>query len=114
METVQLDATAIVDWTSFHKVFAEVMGFPDFYGMNMNAWIDCMSSLNDSGMTRFALQPEEQLTIEIMETKDFAERLPEIFTALCVDTAFVNQRYAHSANQPVQWAGRPVVLLAFL
>ena len=114
METVRLDTTAIVDWTSFHRAFADLMGFPDFYGMNMNAWIDCMSSLDESGMTRFVLRPQEQLTIEVTNTEEFARRVPEIFTALCECTAFVNQRYVHSADQPIQWAAQPVILLAFL
>jgi len=72
MKIVRLDTTRIVDWTSFHKVFAGLMGFPDFYGMNRDAWIDCMSSLNESGMTRFTLQSGEQLTIEVTDTEDFA------------------------------------------
>jgi RNAse (barnase) inhibitor barstar len=113
MEIVRLDTNSIVDWTSFHRVFADLMGFPHFYGMNMNAWIDCMSSLDDSGMTRFALEPHEQLTIEVLNTEQFAESLPEIFTAFITCTAFVNQRYLDSADQPVQWAGQPVILLAF-
>ncbi len=35
---VRIDTNRIVDWNSFHDVFAEAFGFPDFYGRNMNAW----------------------------------------------------------------------------
>jgi hypothetical protein len=50
---VRIDATSIRDWNSFHAVFKQAMGFPDFYGANMDAWIDCMSYLDDpaAGMT---------------------------------------------------------------
>ncbi len=48
MAVVRLDCDRITDWESFHSLFAEVFGFPDFYGRNMNAWIDCMSYLDDS------------------------------------------------------------------
>jgi len=34
---------AITDWASFHDVFMHTLGFPDFYGRNMDAWIDCMT-----------------------------------------------------------------------
>lgn len=62
-----MDAEAITGWESFHETFRQVMGFPSFYGMNMDAWIDCMSYLDDEDarMTRFHLGAEESLSIEI-------------------------------------------------
>ncbi len=47
MEIV-IDFKKIKDWKSFHDQFSEVMGFPNFYGENMNAWIDCMSYIDDT------------------------------------------------------------------
>jgi Barstar (barnase inhibitor) len=43
---VSLDCKEISDWNSFHEGFARVFGFPDFYGKNMDAWIDCLTSLD--------------------------------------------------------------------
>src|SRR5688572_7987636 len=40
---IKIDTQRITDWKSFHNLFAEVFGFPGFYGRNMDAWIDCMS-----------------------------------------------------------------------
>jgi hypothetical protein len=53
MTLVRLDCRRLVDWESFHTAFAEAFGFPLYYGRNMNAWIDCMSCLDEpgSGMT---------------------------------------------------------------
>ncbi len=53
MTLVKLDSRRITDWDTFHDVFAEVFGFPGFYGRNMNAWIDCLTCLDDpsAGMT---------------------------------------------------------------
>jgi RNAse (barnase) inhibitor barstar len=93
MSFVRLDTTKITDWASFHQVCKEAFGFPDFYGKNMNAWIDCMSSLDEEGMTKFLLGADENLNIEIIETEIFNSRLPEIFKELIECTAFVNQRY---------------------
>jgi RNAse (barnase) inhibitor barstar len=47
---VSIPVDLITDWPSFHDVFKQALGFPDFYGRNMNAWIDCLTYLND-GMT---------------------------------------------------------------
>lgn len=78
----------------------EVFGFPDFYGKNMDAWIDCMSSLDEEGMTRFLIKPDEMLQIEITETEAFRTRLREIFDAFVDCSAFVNQRYTDSGRTP--------------
>jgi len=43
---VTVPVEKITDWPSFHDVFHETLGFPKFYGRNMNAWIDCMTSID--------------------------------------------------------------------
>jgi hypothetical protein len=56
MATVRLDASLITDWNSFHTTCRETFGFPEFYGMNMNAWIDCLTYLDEGdGMSQFHL-----------------------------------------------------------
>jgi hypothetical protein len=95
VKSVQLATAEIRDWSSFHDTFAKLLGFPDFYGTNMNAWIDCMSYLDDpaAGMSSLHLEPGEWLTIEVSETEDFQRRCPEQFAELVVCTSFVNQRF---------------------
>lgn len=53
MPYVQIDGNELTNWATFHDVFETVLGFPSFYGRNMNAWIDCMTSLDApaDGMT---------------------------------------------------------------
>lgn len=102
MATVRLETESISDWQSFHETCREVFGFPDFYGMNMDAWIDCMSYLDeDAGMTRFNLSEGEKLHIEVSATESFNRRLPEIFDALVECSAFVNQHYVEDGKAPV-------------
>ena len=94
MTTVRLNTEQITDWASFHLVWKEAFGFPDFYGNNMNAWIDCMSYLTvDDGMTQIKISSDEILQIEVTRTENFNTRLPEIFDALVECTAFVNNRF---------------------
>lgn len=105
---VRIDTQAITDWASFHHVFAEVLGFPELYGRNMDAWIDCISSLDapTAGMTRLHVQPGEVLTLQLDHVRDFAVRCPEQYTAAIECSAFVNWRRAE--------AGEPsLVALAF-
>jgi RNAse (barnase) inhibitor barstar len=101
--SVKIDALRIKNEDSFHSVFAETMGFPKFYGKNMNAWIDCMSYLNDSNaeMTKFSVMADEICIIEISSSEDFSKRLPEIFSALVESTASVNQRAKKSGRSPL-------------
>ncbi len=71
---VTIPTDAIVDWDSFHEVFRTALGFPDFYGRNMDAWIDCMTSIDDpsSGMTDPSVAPGELFALRI----DDASALP--------------------------------------
>ena len=73
---IDVPVKRIVDWAAFHEVFAEALGFPAFYGRNMNAWIDCMAGADDpdTGMVRAAVQPGQLTTLQIDDAADFARR----------------------------------------
>src|SRR5215213_9411282 len=91
MPLVRLDAARLPDWDSFHTVFAMAFGFPDFYGRNMNAWIDCMTSLDapDDGMTSVHGTAADPVVLQL----DNADAVPRpIFDALVECAAFVNWR----------------------
>ena len=66
MKRIQLDTAEIRDWDSFHQVFQEAMGFPEFYGRNLDAWIDCMSYLDDpaAGMSQVSVERGKALLLE--------------------------------------------------
>lgn len=100
---VRIPTNLISDWPSFHKVFAEALGFPDFYGQNMDAWIDCMTYADDSEAHMLArgVVPGEILTLQIDEVSDFAGRCPEQFKALVECTAFVNYRRVEVGGKPI-------------
>jgi hypothetical protein len=91
---VSIDCPKIHDWDSFHDEFAAVFGFPDFYGRNMNAWIDCMTSLDepDHGMTRIHAPKGNVLTMQLEGVAPFREQYPDLYAALIECAAFVNWR----------------------
>ena len=84
MTIVTIDAGAIQDWDDFHSAFSKAFGFPSFYGRNMDAWIDCLTHLDDaeSGMTAVTVDPGAVLTLQIDRIDVFADRCPEAYAAL--------------------------------
>jgi hypothetical protein len=100
---VQLDTARIADWASFHDVCASALGFPEFYGRNMNAWVDCMTSVDEpaDGMTRVHAPKGGMLVLSLSDATDFAARCPDIFDALIDSVAFVNYRRMDVGEPPV-------------
>ena len=98
-----LDCNSIRDWASFHEEFARVFGFPAFYGRNMDAWIDCMTSLDApaDGMSSVHCNPGSVVTLELATVKAFARRCPEQYDALIECSAFVNWRRLELGNPSV-------------
>jgi RNAse (barnase) inhibitor barstar len=94
MTLVKLDTRRILDWHTFHEVFAEVFGFPEFYGRNINAWVDCMTYLDDAsaGMTKVHASPGNVVVLELEHVDDFTRRCPEQYAAIIECAAFVNWR----------------------
>ena len=103
MKRVSLDTTRIKDRDSFHDEFARAFGFPDFYGRNMNAWIDCMSYLDEpeSGMTSIPLEKGEPIVLDIPAALEFKTRCRELFDDLIECSAFVNKRFVDSGDIPI-------------
>jgi len=93
-EIIRIDGAAICEWKRFHEISAEVFGFPDFYGNNMNAWIDCMADLRiDSRMSKFLLQPRQMLQIELLNSKLLRMNTADVFDGLLAGAAAVNRRF---------------------
>lgn len=78
------------------------MGFPDFYGANMDAWIDCMTYLESKdGMTKVHVPKGGVLLIQLLNAKDLKERFPDAYNALIECSAFVNYRRLDQGDAPV-------------
>ena len=103
MRIIYLDCKSVGDWQSFHKLFADTLGFPDFYGSNMDAWIDCMTFLDEpeARMSTIHVQPGEVLTLVLNNANSLKVRLPDIYEALLECTAFVNSRRIEQGEPPV-------------
>lgn len=100
---IAIPAPLISDWESFHTVFEKVLGFPAYYGRNMDAWIDCMTYVDDpdAGMVGAPVERGELLTLRLDDAADFEVRCPEQYAALIECAAFVNYRRMETGGQPV-------------
>ncbi len=102
MKTIEVPFSIFKSAGTFHTEFAEIMGFPGYYGHNWDAWIDCMSYLDApaAGMTRVSLKKNEQLEFKIVGY-EFAEELDksDVFRDFCICSGFVNSRFAERQSQ---------------
>jgi hypothetical protein len=103
MVRVTIDTCTIVDWESFHDTFSRAFGFPGFYGRNMNAWVDCLTSLDDpnAGMTTVRVPCGEVLILSLSDAADLARRCPDIYNAIVECSAFVNYRRLEQGHDAV-------------
>jgi hypothetical protein len=103
MVRVKINCAEIQDWPSFHKVFAEKFGFPDFYGRNMDAWIDCLSDLDEpeAGMTNIHCPKGDYVLLELENVGEFRRKCPEQYRALIDCAAFVNYRNVEVGEHPL-------------
>jgi hypothetical protein len=103
MKIVVVDTKQIVDWESFHNVFAQAFGFPSYYGRNLDGWIDCMTHLNDptGSDTAIHVGAGEVVTLHLAHMSEFSKRCPDIHAALIDCSAFVNFRLIEQGNPPV-------------
>jgi hypothetical protein len=100
---VTVDMSSIESWDSFHTVFKEALGFPDFYGCNMDAWIDCLTSLDtpEDGLTAVHAPVGGVMVLELPGARALKARCPDIYSALIECSAFVNYRRIAIGGDPV-------------
>lgn len=90
----------ITDWDGFHDTFSRTLGFPDFYGRNMNAGIDCLT-YEDDRMTAFPVQAGAVRTLHLVDCREFFARCPELYEALIDSAAFFNWRRIELGDPPI-------------
>lgn len=61
MITLSIDLKEINGVIEFHNKFKQLFGFPDFYGNNFHAFVDCLTSLRipEDGMTSVNIKQDE-------------------------------------------------------
>ncbi len=90
LKSIRFTMQQLASWESFHDSFAQALGFFDGYGRNMDAWIDCMSSLQpDDNLTEYSIADDEVLGLELEDFESFSREHPEQCAELLQCTAFL-------------------------
>ncbi|TMB03094.1 MAG: barstar family protein [Deltaproteobacteria bacterium] len=100
MPRIVLPTSEIRNEKTFHAVCQRVFGFPDFYAHTMDAWVDCLSCLDDpaADMSSFTLATGELLVIVVPNSANLKD---DLFTALIDGTIAVNGRFVDRGKPPV-------------
>lgn len=108
MAKIILNANEFSSWDYFHDYFSKSFGFPDWYGRNMNAWIDLMTYLDDpdDSTTTFKIDPSDVLIIEINNCSNLTGIQDEVLQTIIDCCSFVNYRRMDLSE-------RPFILLAY-
>ena len=86
-----IDASKITSVETLHDTFQEAFGFPDYYGRNMDAWIDCMSNLDDE-MNKVQVKEGEIVELQLDNIEVLKENHPDLYADIIECAAFVNWR----------------------
>jgi len=99
MPRIVLPTSEIRNEKTFHAACQRVFGFPDFYAHTMDAWVDCLSCLDDpaADMSSFTLAPGELLLIVVPDSAKLKE---DLFTGLIDGAIAVNTRFAERGKPP--------------
>ncbi|MFD2587566.1 barstar family protein [Croceitalea marina] len=89
MITFKIDGKKLTNWNSFHLEFKTELNFPDYYGANMNSWIDCIDDLT-----------EQPILLQIENGNFLKENKPELLNAILESGAFVNYRKINQGQKP--------------
>lgn len=91
---IHLDLSQVKNWDTFHEMFKRELGFPDYYGKNMDAWIECIGDIHgDVGMTNLSLPYDTGLTLCFTHARFFKYKHPNIYKAIRECTDFANKSY---------------------
>lgn len=100
---VTVDGAAMITADAMHAELARAFGFPDWYGHNLDALLDCLSSLDEPGMSALALAPDATVTLAITA----AAAIPApLYHALLDVVAAANQRVGAAGPRVVVAATR--------
>ncbi len=100
---ISVPTEKITDRNSFHEVFSKCFGFPEFYGKNMDAWVDCMGYLDspESSMSSVTVPADGIAIIQLEDAESFKNRCSEQYNDLVECTSFVNMRCVSAGRTPI-------------
>ncbi len=100
MKTLQIDFGSVVTLADMHALLKATFGFPEFYGNNVNALIDCLSDLRypEYGMSKFHLDSLDDVLL--LEIKNLPNRDPLIINHFLTAIQGVHDKNLYADRTP--------------
>lgn len=100
LKKLLVDFGQVKSLREMHEELARIFAFPDFYGKNVNALIDCWSSLcyPEDKMTGIVLAMDETVLLEVKGMPNLDEMMMNHFV---VAVENVNERAMDRNEQPL-------------
>lgn len=99
---IRIDARRLVDPAGLHAALGEAFGFSNGYGKNLDALVDCLTSLDNpkAALSRIQIFPGHMILIalENYDPKDSSAAQVKTLTDV---VAFVNWRRLEKGQPPV-------------
>jgi RNAse (barnase) inhibitor barstar len=101
--SIRIIASQILNWNAFHSFFQREFGFPEFYGRNVNAWIDCMGDLDkpENGMSTFTVKKGQMLVLHLTHIDELKRKAPDIYYMILECSAHINRNRMASGELPL-------------
>lgn len=107
---IEIDGRDLVGWPGFHDCFARTLGFPSYYGRNLDAWVDMMEEALEAGPE--GKQIDRTVTLRVSHWQSLQDHGPAQAKALIAAIAAVNERVvdARAVNKRAGEAGETALL----
>ena len=98
-KVVEIDGSILKDTNSFHKEIKFKFGFPEYYGMNLDALEECILDLNEPGISRnFRLTKNEELVVRINDASIFMNLNAALFEEFLKIIIDANKHWKESGS----------------
>lgn len=101
MKKLFIDFSKIKNIDEFHDEMKLIFGFPEFYGRNARALIDCLTSLRypEDGMTKINIDKDSVILLEVSNIK-YTKNENELVNILLSSVQYVNYRCEYMGDKP--------------
>ena len=99
MPSITLDFAHLATPLALHAALKQALGFPDFYGANFAALVDCLSGLRfpEEGMCGVTLATEEVLQMHVLNLSSADDEVRDLLLCAVED---VNTREVQRGRLP--------------
>ena len=101
MRVVRLETTNIRSAAQLRRALDQLMDYPEWYGATRDEWIDLVSYFDRIYPPKDGYRDGEFYMIELVETKQFLAREPQLADHLFSWIADVNKQYIKRTGRPV-------------